>query len=76
MPRIDETGDLHKMPTTERLENKGIRYTMLKRNQEQMFYRFRRNTLPRSLAATFGTTEREAVAIINREIDARLKGIH
>ena len=68
MPRSSQCNH----PTTQSLASKGIAYTVLEHNQEQMFQRFRRNTLPRSLAASFGTTEREAIAIINRQIDARL----
>lgn len=46
--------------------------SVLQHNREQMFVRFRANTLPRSIAATFQTSEREVVAIINAEFDRRL----
>lgn len=47
--------------------------SILEQNREQMFVRFRANTLPRSIAATFQTSEREVIAIINAEIDRRLQ---
>ncbi len=46
--------------------------SILEHNREQMFLRFRRGTLPRSLAATFGTSEAGVCQIINEQFELRL----
>lgn len=47
--------------------------SVLEQNRVNMFLKFRAGTLPRSLAATYGTSEHGVCSIINEQINLRLR---